>query len=284
MQLQRLPIFLVATVLCLQMPWLVEKAQTADSPSSFCSEEAVKNYLKPIEGLPRVRTVPSSGRLGVGPASLRIFPPNESLVVAGKARFEAQGSLEGSPSSGPLHWRVRSSLFRINSASLGAVVVARKQTSIRSIQAFSRTSFGFSKQVRTGIYRLDIEIENARGKKLKRYQRYFRALKAQSDLRLGVSDDSFRPGDTGFLRIENYGTVSASYGFGYHLLNEKGEEVPTTDVFSALRLNLLPGTAGRCFSFELPKGLSPGKYEIYSYAGDRLRSGVRLPAQISVSP
>jgi hypothetical protein len=166
---------------------------------------------------------------------------------------------------------------------LNTVLVGRKQTSIKSIQEFSNAPFGFSRPVRPGIYRLDIEIENRRGKKLRRYQQYFRALKAKSDLRLGVSGDSFQAGETGFLRFENYGTVAAQYGFGYHLRNENGEEVPVTLKFSNILLGLLPGTAGMCFAFELPENLSPGNYEVYSYAGDRLRSGVRLSAQISVS-
>lgn len=276
--------FMTVAALCWQVACPVDRSQAMGNPPGFCSAGVIKNFLKPIEGLPPVRSLPSSGRLGVGPASLRLFPPKEALVTAGVARFEAQGSLEGSPSSGFLRWRVESALFKIHKNSKDETLIARKLKIVRSVQEFGHTSFGISRKVQAGSYRLDIKIVNKSGVALKKYQQYFRVVTARSNLQLGVSATTLHPGETGFLRFENYGTVAASYGYGYHLLNESGEEVPTGAIFPAVLLHLPAGMAGHCFSLELPDELPPGKYEVYSRASDRLRGSARLAVQISVSP
>jgi hypothetical protein len=268
-------------LLCCQAPFVAEGSSATEFSSSFCAKGTVKNYLKPIQRLPRVRGLPSSGRLGIGPASLRIYPPSEPIVT-GLARFDAHGGVEGSPAFGPLHWKVKSSLLRIQSHSQNVTLVAHAQRDMRSAQDFARATFGFSRRVRPGIYRLDIEIKNRKGKTLRRYQQYFRALKPRSDLRLGVNSPSFRAGESGLLRIENYGTVSAAYGFGYRLLNENGEEVPTGAIFPNVAFRLPAGTAGYCFELKLPDDLPPGKYEVLSEAINSLRHSVRLSVQISV--
>jgi len=272
-----------ALLLCCQALLVAEGSSAAESTSSFCAKETVKNYLKPIERLPRVRTVPSSGQLGIGPASLRIFPPREILATSGHAYFEAHGSLDRR-STGPLHWQVESSLFRIHPRSQDVTLIAHKRKLVRSVQGFAHASFGFSKQVKPGVYRLDLEIKNDSGVKLKKYQQYFRALPARTDLRLGVNATSFHPGDTGLLRIENYGTVFADYGFGYRLLNENGEEVPTGVIFSNILLRLPAGTAGYCYPLVLPDELLPGEYEVLSEALNNMRHEVPLSMKISVIP
>jgi len=260
---------------------VAEGASAGGASSSFCSRGTVKNYLKPIEELPRVRTLPSSGQLGIGPASLRIFPPREILVTSGHAYFEAHGSLDRR-STGPLHWQVESSLFRIHLRSQDVTLIAHKRKLVRSLQGFAHASFGFSKQVKPGVYRLDLEIKNDSGTKLKKYQQYFRALPARTDLRLGVNATSFQPGDSGLLRVENYGTVFADYGFGYRLLNENGEEVPTGAIFPNIILRLPAGTAGYCYPLILPDELPPGEYEVLSEALNSMRHEVPLSVQISV--
>jgi len=100
-----------------------------------------------------------------------------------------------------------------------------------------------------------------------------------------VNSKSFRAGESGFLRIENYGTVNANYGGAYNLANDNGEEVPNTEgVFSNIELDLPAGGAGACFPFKLPSDLLPGNYQFHAWASDRLRHAVRLTAQISVNP
>jgi hypothetical protein len=229
----------------------------------------VKDYLAPLERLPRISEFPTSGRLRVGPSSLRIRPPREHLVAIGLSGFESGGHVEGRPSHRALHWVVASRLERIDKNGHEGKLVRSKVQAVPTVKSFASSNFGFpGRNIKPSLYRLTVEIKNAGDKTLEKHQEYFRALPARSDLRLTTNFATLRPGERGFLRIDNYGTVRANYGFGYQLWNEQGEEVPSTLMFSNIALFLGPGEAGRCFSFEAPKDAPPGAYRIGAHAGD----------------
>jgi hypothetical protein len=134
------------------------------------------------------------------------------------------------------------------------------------------------------LYRLSVEIQSRSGKRLVRYEENFRAIQARSDLRLSKSFGTLTPGETGYLRVDNYGTVPASYGFGYRLWNDRGEEIPVETFFPNILLALDPGEAGACFRFKVPPELPPGTYRIGASASDTLRKKVLLFTSVQIEP
>jgi hypothetical protein len=264
-----LPAVLIGLLIAVQV--------SAASPSAFCSGAAVHDFLAPLATLPQVRSLPRSGRLGVGPGYLRIYPPHETLVAIGPGRFEAQGSLEGS-----LGWTVISRLVPIHHGqeTLGGLKVRRQY--LATSASFGHRFFGFSARVNPGIYRLDLEIRDRKGRRLRRFGEYFRAVEAISRLRVKSSQSSIAPGEKAYLRLENAGTVEATYGLTYKVRNERGEEVPVSTITPAVRLALRPGYASRCLSFTMPDGTPTGSYRVYLPVSDVLTRSVVVTTIINV--
>jgi hypothetical protein len=235
----------------------------------FCSpHRKVRDYLKPLASLPALRGFPSEGRLRVGPPSLRIYPSTELKkqlvpIYRGKGSFLAYGQLEDAKrSSRRLDWWVSSRLERMDEHGIPTMLVRRKSQFIAKLRGFARRDFGFRERVAPGLYRLTIEIENRSGKKLDRYQEYFRAVPARWDLRLVADFTRLNLGETGYFRLENFGTLEAFFGAGYSLRNEIGEEVPIDAIFPAMLYRLPAGAADLCTLFSVPEGIPFGDYRI----------------------
>jgi hypothetical protein len=253
----------------------------------FCDRhQKAWDYFKPLEGLPALRAFPNDGRLRVGPPALRIYPAPEERnrlvpIQGGTGTFQAHGQLERSRrQAGRLDWWVSSRLERIDRHGVSTRLVRGKSQYVGTLRGFAHRDFGFRERVTPGLYRLTIDIENSDGRKLDRYQEYFRAIPARSDLRLATNFSSLGAGEEGAIRIENFGTVSAVYGFGYELWNENGEKVPINAIFPNIALKVDAGYAGLCSTFKVPEGIPSGEYRIEVDADDALRGRVLLDALV----
>lgn len=258
----------MALALCLLLMEVEEGSAMTSTATEFCENgQILRDYLAPLSRLPQDRGLRDSGRLRVGPPALRIYPPRENLVRVGADSFAARGLLEGSSgSSRSLDWWVESRLERIDKTGGRAKLVKSKRQYIAVVGKFESRRFGFPASVAPGIYRLTLEIQNADGVKIDRYEEYYRAVKGRSDLRLATSFTSLVAGETGYLRVDNFGTIPAGYGAEYQLWNAQGEEMPVEEVFSNLLLGVKPGYASGCSSFKAPMGLAPGRYRIGLHA------------------
>jgi hypothetical protein len=238
----------------------------ASTTNSFCKQHSVvRDYLAPLSKFPTNRGFSSSGRLRVGPSSLRIYPPQARVVPIGQGRFDVWNFSEGRiDPAAPLNWWVASSLERVDRGGGGSSLVRAKYQFVSKIREFDRRDIGFPGRVAPGLYRLVIELQSKAGKTLDSYEEYFRALPSRRDLRLAASFTTLAPGQSGYLRFENSGTVPASYGYGYRLWNSQGEEVAIENapVFDNLLVGLSAGEAGNCFPFVVPENLTPGEYRI----------------------
>jgi len=244
---------------------------TATAASKFCGTDAVRDYLSPLEGVSLSSRFPASGELGVGPSSLRLVTQGGQLVPLGSGRFSAHGFVYGEKlTARSLNWWVDSYLERIGKG--GSVKVMRsKRQFIGKVANFNRT-FGFAtKSVSPGVYRLSVQIRNAAGKLLEKHEQAFRALPAISDLRLSKSFNTLAPGESGWIRIDNYGTVIAEFGANYRLWTATGEEVPVNPIFVNVGYYLPGGRASSCWGFTVPHDLTPGEYTIGSIASDNIR-------------
>jgi hypothetical protein len=153
---------------------------------------------------------------------------------------------------------------------------------VEKVAGFSR-KFGFaSKGISPGLYRLTVEIRNRSDKLLEKHEQAFRAMPAKSDLRLWKSFDSLAAGESGLIRIENYGTVEATFGGNYRLWSSTGQEIPVSPIFGNVLYQLGAGLAGPCWTFTVPASLPPGEYRIGSTASDFLRRNQLLTVLFSV--
>lgn len=200
--------------------------------------------------------------------------------------FEARGSLEGAYRSlQPLNWWITSRLERVDRTATQAKLIRAKRQYVARVEGFGHRRFGFFGSVAPGLYRLSVEIENENGRTLDQFEEYYRAIKPRSDLRLTSSFNTLAAGETGYLRIDNLGTVPSSYGFGYRLWNAQGEEVPVDASFDNMLLKLRPGYAGWCFAFKAPSDLPPGEYRIGAEALDPIsRRPIPLFRSVQITP
>lgn len=275
----------VCSLVALVMAGILSGSVHASSGFSadFCHRQPVYSYLAPLGQVSLSPRFDSSGELGVGPASLRILLPKEQLVPIGKGTFGARGYLSSqSGQARPLRWWVVSRLERVQSSG-PAKIVKHKQQFVQNVSGFGGRQFGFSsKGMSSGLYRLTVEIQNAAGKVLEKHQEAFRALRARSDLRLAKSFNSLAPGESGLIRVDNYGTVEARYGANYRLWSADGDEVPVNPIFGNVLYLLSAGMAGPCITFTVPGNLMPGEYRVGSVASDLIHRNQMLTAAFSV--
>jgi hypothetical protein len=277
---------LLGLSLAIALLGLCSVASAASENSTFCKEESIaRDYLAPLRELPKVSGFPASGRFPRGPSRLRLYPPRENLVLAGRSRLRADGSAEGRVPVRKLDWEVVSQLDRMNLRSGRGSLSALRRQHISSAFDFTHSRFGFSTPHRLGIYRLTVEIKMSPGGTASRYQEYFRVVRARSDLQLTKSFTAISPGEYGHLRIINYGTVRARYGFGYQLFNSAGESIPTELVAGNVAWFLKPGYESHCILFKAPSTAPPGEYRVVLEATDALLpDSHRLTSRISISP
>ena len=253
-------------------------------PQPFCKPDLVlRDYLAPLSQVHKVPGFSRSGRLRAGPSALRIYPSDEHVVPIGRGGFEVQTVSELPHSSRRLDWSIESRLERINRMGRRNGVLKVRRERVSTVGDFGGRTLGFGGKVPRGFYRLTITISNSKNRVLDHYQELFRAMPARSELRLTTSFDTLSPGQVGYLRIDNLGTVPAAYGFGYRLFTGAGEEILLEGVvFPAILLRLHAGYGGSCFQFKVPSDVSSGKYVIKSQASDTLRKSVLVDATFYV--
>lgn len=254
---------------------------TSSGTKAFCRPSTVvKNFLAPLDKLPPSNGFSISGKLTrEGPKVLRVYPPRESLVMSDHGQFEAVGDLDGGRhGDDALNWVVDSVLTLVKENGRQETVIQRKKQHIVHIAGFQGRSFGFSGQVKPGIYRLDVIFREKSGKTLTHRAEWFRVMEPFSDVRLAADATNYRSGDTGSLRVLNYGNVKSTYSFSYRMRSEVGAvglPLEETGIISALRPVVLPGGAGSCFRFHVPRGTPAGNYEVGVRGSNRLLAAPR---------
>lgn len=257
-------------VLVVLVVWGFNAAASAKA-SSFCNTDSVRDYLAPID---RVSISPEFGEFGeidVGPPSLRLFTQRYQLIPIGRGLFWAHGYVQNEKfSNRDVNWWVASYLEKVGRSGAARVVRTKRQF-VERVRGFSR-EFGFSsKGVAPGLYRLTIRIENRSGRLLEKHQQAFRALAAKSGLRLAKSFESLAPGESGSIRIDNFGTIDAEFGANYRLWSANGEEVLVNPIFGNVGYILHGGGTSSCWRFTAPSDLTPGEYIIGSIARDDIK-------------
>lgn len=250
-------------------------AQGSNDPCEVSN--LVRDYLAPLDQLPEKRGFTSSGKLGFGPGALRVYPPRDRLIVVGKNRIEATGSLaRRSGGRRRLGWSIQSRLEQLDRQGAPTRLVKTKTQEVARVASFSRRQFGFGSKFDPGIYRLTVSFSSNR-KSLGSFIEYFRVVKPRSSLHLKAPEGRARPGATVGLRVENLGTVAATYSAYPSLYAPDGTQVPINFGINAnLRPLLEAGYQSPCIELPLPDSVSPGDYRVVLRAKDRTATQAQL--------
>lgn len=234
---------------------------------SFCAARALIDFPAPLREIPRTAPAPPAHQLPFGPGALRLERPRSTVVARGRGGLELRGGVEGSmPPELRLEWWANSSLTRVNASGRAVGKSQEIQQFIDRARGFSDREFGFGSLRMPGLYRLQIAFATREGRQLGKYEVVYRVLPVRSRLSLELEKSTLSPGESTSLRIDNRGTIDASYSYGYLLWAgsaSSGEVITPEPVSLANVIPLVPaGTAGRCLRLNVPQGLAPGVYTV----------------------
>jgi Big-like domain-containing protein len=158
-------------------------------------------------------------------------------------------------------WRIKGRMLALDGA--GAVV---EQVSHDKLPTGSGRYDSPSMRIRVGdepgFYRLDLSVARA-GRWSGRYSLYLRAMPPHAEGRLAIGGDTFRPGQSVGMRVENLGSEVIQHGYGAGLEHYEGGEwasVPEERIEPLMGYGVEGGEVGACLPFELSPKLEPGRY------------------------
>jgi hypothetical protein len=166
-------------------------------------------------------------------------------------------------------------------------ILGRERIQISSIKGYETLPISF-KVREPGLYRADVVFTDRSGQRLGRYGTYTRLLPLVAQPpRLALNARFFRPGQTVFGRIENFGTTSIFYGAPYSIERwnrstwitaPESPRGPWIRKLFATR----PGGTGACSAFQIPDTIPPGTYRMVK----PIRSGADGPlmAKFEIRP
>lgn len=265
-------------------------AAPAATTSGVCPERTIRNYAKPLERLPQMRSPPLS-HLPFGPAHVFLSHPlGGPLVVGSSSEFGYSllfsPFLPGHRLSPLLGWIVEARYVRVDKQ--GKAIQAKGHI-VRRIRRLQTTSEGVPGHVdflfRAGepaLYRLEITFTTFSGKRLARYGEYLRVLKPRLDARLTLSGSSFKPGERVAAYLDNYGTTLLSSGLLRLIEYFDGTswvEAPNSSQGPVPSLLFLvgPGESAECWSFTIPPDEPAGKYRFVAAVSSNKSSAEPRP-------
>jgi hypothetical protein len=281
---------LVASVLAM----LIATPAIADA-DPFCETSVVRNYRKPLEGMPPLHSSPLGERLSFGPRNVFFGRTGPWPLVVGSAEIGfhlSYASITKHNTGPPLHWLVTAKLAQVDLSGLVRDVIDWKR--VDGLELSDRISFSFQPPSKPALYRIEVVFRNKSRKKLGRFGEYFRVMRPTLDAGLSLNGASFRPGETVSARLENYGTEALSYGLHYSIEAFDGSAwarspISPSGPVVAIGLATGPGEAASCWDFRIPPDAPPGLYR-FVWSGESYRNrftGFRpltLTAEFQIAP
>jgi hypothetical protein len=259
----------------------------------FCRKTVLHDYLRPLKRMPTLHEVPASGQIGFGPSNL-LLQQSQSLVVGeGEAGYTiTPRDYRGSPAHP--RWNLVTTLSKVDWRGRPTEILGRSRERIATVGRDSSAGPGFQLDMQ-GVYRIAMIIRNRSGHLLRIFGHYVRVVKATRKAQLGTDRDVFRPGETVFARVENFGTATALFGAPYRVEKEAGSswvlanENPQGPWIMPLYL-VGPGSTSRgcAGGFWIPPTMSPGRYRIVKSVefavNPRRRNPIDLYGEFEVLP
>lgn len=269
-------------------------AVTYEPVPAFCDGKVVHDYLNPLKRMAKPHAPHPSGRIGFGPPALRLrlFP---SLLV-GQSSAGYWLYLERRRGRVRLEWEVTTTLARVDWRGRELSVLARGHRRIGSVDSRLGVIGQFEIDGHPDVYRFTLEIARRSGEKLAEFSRYLRVVRPTRKARLALDAASYKPGETVFGRIENFGTAAVHFGAPFVIERLEGTgwvrapESPRGPWIRPL-YGVGPGEASpHCSGFWIPPTMPAGRYRMskgVDFADGRLRPpefDIPLSAEFDVLP
>lgn len=238
-------------------------AVTYEVEPPFCEPTVLRDYLKPVEQLPKLPS-PPSGRLPFGPERLTVKPMQSLVIGSGRVGYDL--FIRNQAPVHP-HWRVTTTLERVDWRGRPVKTIATTDRQVRTIRFGRGAGVEFELEGVPGPYRVITVFSSKSGERLGRFGFYFRLMRPTESARLALNSNSYRPGQTVFARVENLGTELVGYGVPYAIERlsgstwSKAPESPRGPWILPLLLSN-PGMSGRCNGFWIPPDMPAGRYRV----------------------
>ena len=248
--------------------------------------------MAPLKRMPKLHQPAENGRIGFGPASLRLRSSPSLLTGSGEvgvtlAPLQRKGIR--------LRWTLGALLVKVDGKGRPVARVGRLLESVGRLRAVSGEDFHLEVPDEPGFYRFTVALLGASGKKLGQFGFYYRVVPSLGvTARLRLDNSAYRTETTVFARVENFGTDYVSYGVSYRIEHLEGgvwtmaPESPRGPVI-LIALASPPGRSGRCSAFGIPGTMPPGRYRMVKEVGfvswpEEGRASQDLGAEFEVLP
>jgi hypothetical protein len=262
---------------------LIVGAVPTSAAARFCEGGVIHDYTKPLKQMPEIRRPPLNEHLPFGPA--RVFlgqiGPGPLLIGGGEVGFGLSFSpfYPGHHLSPSLNWGVVIRVARVDRWGRTTEVVGlleKQVTRLRSTDEQPSGDLALSPRLsKPALYRVEITISDADGKRLGRYGEYLRVLRPSLDAGISLNKTSFYPGETVVATLENPGTDALFYGLGYGIEGFDGSSwgrapISPSGPVPAIGLGTGPGEKSSCWNFPIPANAAAGLYR-FAWSGEAIR-------------
>lgn len=265
---------------------------TAAPLPQLCRGNLVRDEERPLERMPP-EDPPPEGELPFGPRNLSMYRLNfgSRVVLEGSHLGYRFAAKQTGTRILHLNWEAEAVLREVdrNGRVLGTLDSMRRR--LGDVEDLDLLQFSFPAE-RPGLYRFDISFASLRGRELASFDEYFLVVRRRVKLRLAVSARAFRPGETAYARVLNFGTVPVNLRPGLAIDRSEGDKwvrvlrppVPERQV-KDFRWTLAGAEASPCVAFEVPTDATPGTYRFTSSAlvfGKFKRKTLAAPFQVRI--
>lgn len=250
---------------------LAPASASAVAPA-FCKGRMVRDDARPLRHMPGEHP-PPEGELPFGPRNLSMYALNfgAKVVLDGSHlgyRFAAKG---GNARVLHLNWDVRAVLKRVDRRGRVLGLDGAVHRRLGEVEGLEDLQFSFP--AHPGLYEVDISFQTLAGRKLASYSEHFRVVPRRVKLRVAVSGDTFKAGETAYARVLNLGTVPAILRPSLPVDREEGgawirvaEPPVSKESIEEFRWTVGGGQASPCVAFQIPVDAAPGSYRFTSSA------------------
>jgi hypothetical protein len=268
-------------------------AMTYEAEPSFCQGATLRDYLAPLDRLPKLHGLPTSGQMGF--SSHNIVAGQGPELVVGEGNIGFWLNLHNYSHPAHVNWEVIATLTEVDWRGRPIRTVDHLRRRLHQLGREYSADFEFPVSDPPAVYRVTAIFHSLSGRKLGGFGSYFRVVPATKHARYGLNSNIYHPGQTVFGRVEDFGTMPAAYGVPYWIERldgttwTKAPESPRGPWIMPL-LYSGSGMAGKCDGFRIPTTMPPGRYrmakenEYVNWPARFGRHQTTLTAEFEVSP
>jgi hypothetical protein len=244
-------------------------AVTYEPKPAFCEFQQLRNFLAPLERMPKLHQPSAIGQIGFGPGSLRLRSAPSMVVGEG----EVGATLAVAQRQGlRLPWTATATLVEVNGNGRPIGKPRRLVRRVGWLKPFKGDRLRFAVPGKPAFYRVTVTLRGASEQLLGRFGFYHRVVATVARVRLSLNAPAYRPESIVFARVENRGTVPAYYGVPYSIERLEGQswveapESPDGPWILPIWASP-PGFSGPCNGFWIPPSMPPGRYRMVKPLG-----------------